>query len=168
MLRVKPVGAHGSLIYQPLTPSRLIGGLFSIAFGLTMLFHPQGWTNGHIQDGVKQMADPNLIRAIGTAILVFGIVLLFLKVTYFVSRNVGTVIEQWRMIVPIHSSGHALSDFSEVSVISEAARSADDSSTTFRLCLVGPAHKLCLASSRYRAVLAADRKLVENATGIRP
>jgi len=163
MLRVKPVGAHGSLIYLPLTPSRLIGGLFSIAFGLTMLFHSQGWTNGQLQDGVKQMADPNLIRAIGAAILLFGVLLMFLKVTYFVSRSTGSLIEQWRVIVPIHSSAHVLADFAEVRIISD---DSDSDHAIFRLCLIGPAHTLRLASSRHRSALTPDLKLLRTATGV--
>lgn len=163
MLSVKTLGTGRSRISQPPTPSKLIGGLFATAFGLVMLFHPQGWTDGTLQDGVKRMADPNLIRAIGTAILVVGVLLLFLKVTYVVNRGAGLITEQWRLIVPLHFSAYALSDFSDVRIVTDKS---DIEAATYRLCLVGAARSVCLASSRRHAALTASRNLVQQATGI--
>ncbi|MEA2336744.1 MAG: hypothetical protein QOE82_751 [Thermoanaerobaculia bacterium] len=163
MLRVRSAGTESSLIDQPVTRARLIAGIFATAFGLVMLLHPHGWTNGTMRDGIKQMADPNLIRAIGTAIFVFGFLLLFLRVSYLVNRSAGSLTEQWRLIVPIRSSDYSLNDFSDLTILSDTP---GGSRTRFRLCLVSPARTICLASSYYPSELKPGRNLIANTTGI--
>lgn len=164
MFRVLPVAAGGSLLFQPRTPSRIAAGLFSCAFGLVMLWHPEGWKTGTLRDGIVQMADPNLIRAIGVAIFTFGFLCLCLRVTYLVQRSAGTLTKQVRLLVPVHSTSYSLSDFSRISI---DAAAENGGRMLHRLCLVGPAHRLCLASSRDGKALIKSRKIVRDATGIR-
>jgi|GEM_PF-3288738 len=163
MLRVRSVGIDSSLIDEPLPRTRLIAGIFATAFGLVMLLHPHGWTNGTISAGAKQMADPNLIRAIGTVILVFGFLLLFLRASYLVNHSARSLTVRWRAIVPIRSSDYSLDDFSDLTIL---AYNPGGSRGRFRLCLVSPPRTICLASSYYESELRPGRKLVANTIGI--
>lgn len=164
MFRVVPADQSGSLLFQPRTPSRIAAGLFSCAFALVMLLHPDGWKTGTLRDGIVQLADPNLIRAIGVAIFVFGFLCLCLRVTYLVNRSAGSLTKQLRLVVPVRSTQYRLSDFSKVTIDSSPENGGR---ILHRLCLVGPAHSLCLASSRDGKVLIKSRKIVRDATGIR-
>ncbi len=164
MFRVVPVDPGGSLLFQPRPLSRIVAGLFSCAFGLVMLLLPEGWKSGTLRDGVVQMADPNLIRAIGVAIFAFGFLCLFLRVTYLVNRSVGSLTKQLRLVVTLRATEYRLSEFSKITVDSTAESGGR---MMHRLCLVGPAHSVCLASSRDGKALTKGRKIVRDTTGIR-
>ena len=164
MFRVVPHASGGSLLFQPPTRSLIVAGLFSCVFGLVMLLHPEGWKTGTLRDGVVQMADPNLIRGIGVAIFGFGFLCLFLRVTYRVNRNEGWITKQLSLVVTVHSKQYRLSDFSTITIDS---RAENGGRMLHKLWLIGPAHRVCLASSRDEKTITKSRKIVRDATGIR-
>lgn len=157
MLLSKSIRPGISLIYSATSWELVAGGVFSVAFSLVMLLHPDGWTSG------AQPADPKTIRAIGAAIGLFGMTMTFGRTSYLVNRTHGLLTKRISLFVTLSSTAYSLADFTAVAV---EYGNDNESKLKYHLRLVGPERSLSLTSGRTRDGVRRSKKAVMEATGL--